>query len=466
MAWWSDLLPGEHYGLEYDGDDVAHERVAVWPSGDDHWVGYTPDGDLYAEDLRCRDPTTGPRRSFKLDAPGRAASGATKLPMYVFKESVGRGRLRALVLDARRLVGDDLEPRLTPTKALVDGSEVTLPELLGVPDRRLRGKSSPEDDRDDTVAARVAPKGYEWTLDDGSRVTAAAGDLITPDGMAGLRKAKDGWVMFSAKPVDATTTADGAANHDQDLDLAARLGLKGDSKTGGQAKPDDGQDEQDVRVLDVEWDSHGERHRDWRAVVQDSTQEYFNDAPTPGPPTALHMAKSMYRTGGDPKLWLEKFLRDKHVDSHDRTAHELRCLCEALWAAGCYDQLNLGGVSVVEVVSRRIAVIVEAYSDASKPNWAMAHLYREGTTADEVIAPSLRAHILRRAKDEAEVAGARARANTRMVPQWTPDGGAQGSGTGDDGGQSAGGGQEGRGRGSGGRGAGRRGRGVPPAGNG
>eukprot|EP00959_Pyramimonas_sp_CCMP1952_P243674 5093468-Pyramimonas_sp.AAC.1 len=56
------------------------------------------------------------------------------------------------------------------------------------------------------------------------------------------------------------------------------------------------------------------------------------------PPSALTTCKSMLRVGGDPRLWLREYLREKGLASADRVAHELRCICEALYMAGCYDQ--------------------------------------------------------------------------------------------------------------------------------
>ena len=70
------------------------------------------------------------------------------------------------------------------------------------------------------------------------------------------------------------------------------------------------------------------------------------DAPTEGPSTTLHMAKTMSSHGRDPRLWLERVLREKRIEPSDRTARELRVLCHGLWCAGCFDQLTLGALSV------------------------------------------------------------------------------------------------------------------------
>ena len=86
-------------------------------------------------------------------------------------------------------------------------------------------------------------------------------------------------------------------------------------------------------MLDVLWDDRCERLQDWCSAVVASTQELFADSPVTGPPAALHMVKSTYRTAGNPELWYEKFLRDKLMEGGDHISNELRTLCDSLWAS-------------------------------------------------------------------------------------------------------------------------------------
>ena len=55
----------------------------------------------------------------------------------------------------------------------------------------------------------------------------------------------------------------------------------------------------------------------------------------------------MERQGGDPRLWLDKWLREKHLADSDRVAHELRRLADVLHMARVVDQLNVGGLHSV-----------------------------------------------------------------------------------------------------------------------
>ena len=96
-----------------------------------------------------------------------------------------------------------------------------------------------------------------------------------------------------------------------------------------------------------------------------------------GEGTALHMAKMMERQGGDPRLWAERWPRERLIERDSRTGHELSVLKNALHQGGFYDQLNVGGLGCLEVICQRIAVLVEAHSQPSRPNWTAAR-YLEG----------------------------------------------------------------------------------------
>ena len=51
-----DLVPGDYIEAEYDGDDVAHERLLLWPVTQGLWVVHSPDADEWAEDIDSSDP--------------------------------------------------------------------------------------------------------------------------------------------------------------------------------------------------------------------------------------------------------------------------------------------------------------------------------------------------------------------------------------------------------------------------
>ena len=113
--------------------------------------------------------------------------------------------------------------------------------------------------------------------------------------------------------------------------------------------------------------------------------------------------------------------------------------------------MNLGALMIVEALTRRIAGIVSAHSNPTKPSWEQIKYFTGTPTVDDVAGPALRAHVARKVKEENENNTMSGRPQQRGAPA---DGG-------DD---AAGGGRAGGGRGGGGRGMGRgRGRGVAPS---
>ena len=114
----------------------------------------------------------------------------------------------------------------------------------------------------------------------------------------------------------------------------------------------------DARTLLVDYDNHGIRYKEWRSVAHESKEYGYPDWPHEGPATVLHMVKHMLKFGGDPKLWLELWCRQKSISEQDRVKHELRCLMEVLYYGGTYDQLNMPVLASFESVARRVQCIV------------------------------------------------------------------------------------------------------------
>ena len=58
------------------------------------------------------------------------------------------------------------------------------------------------------------------------------------------------------------------------------------------------------------------------------------------------------------------------------------------------------------VIYRRIAVLVEAHSPPSRPNWTAARYLEAAPMSEEVILPGLRSFAMRRAKEEVDIQNA------------------------------------------------------------
>ena len=183
--------------------------------------------------------------------------------------------------------------------------------------------------------------------------------------------------------------------------MAASLQVAPRGGPSSENRVDEGED---ARVLDVLRDDHGERFRDWRSAATESTQELFADSPVTGLPTALHVMKSMCRTAGDPTREIFQATNARREATAPATS---RAHSATLCAAVSYGQSNLGALASVEIQCRRIAVIIAAHNDAQHPSWTTARFYSEGTQADAAITPVLLSHVLRGAKDEADIFASR-----------------------------------------------------------
>ena len=168
-----------------------------------------------------------------------------------------------------------------------------------------------------------------------------------------------------------------------------------------------------MRTLWVDYDEQGQRYKEWRRVVAECTETKHEDSPVQGPPSCLHMMKHWERHGGNPRLWLDVWCRNRNISQGERVYHELSVLLELFYVGGTYDQLNMGCLVCFEVAARRIQSVIDAYSqDPSKPQWNNARLYSGVSSAMELVSPELRHYVARRAKEEIEVDTMRTRNRT------------------------------------------------------
>ncbi|CAK0793120.1 unnamed protein product, partial [Prorocentrum cordatum] len=167
-------------------------------------------------------------------------------------------------------------------------------------------------------------------------------------------------------------------------------------------------EKEDLRTCWIDADETGARFKEWRKVVQESTQEVFSDSNIRGPPVCLEICRKMYRRGGAPKMWFQEWCKEQGVTRKDRAYHEVQTLIEVLYLAGTHDQLNMGALASLEVVSRRLLQYVEAYAHgADQANWGAAK-YLGGTTNPLDLAPdALHSYVSRLSKEEHELVALR-----------------------------------------------------------
>ena len=443
--WWKAAKVGDMAMVTYSDDDVGHERVMIWPAGgkgeEGHWWVLTPDHDCYVEDLTGSSPDKGPSASAPLKG-GRKVAG---IEVYRFRGAPSADHIASLAAEQEKVedakgqeyvkpLGGSSKPRRTSTAVVATGSPVG-----------------------GGMAAAGAVLGHVWVQAEpiGGR---GIGSVIDATKSHGVRCGSRGFFEIGGVSVVADLVEVGREKeYRSEREDFLRGVLARPGTVVAEKEPEDRDDPEDGRTLWVDWDAHGERFKEWREVVAESTQLGFGESSfvPDGAPTALHMGKMMYRRGGDPRRWVEIWLREKRLEGSDRTAFELRTLCEIFACFGSFDQCNIGGVLAIEILARRIAGVVDAYSVAARPSWNSSKYYQGTAQSDDVISPTLRAQVLKKSRDDVEVINAQARlAGMRGVPEKDDKGEKSEDGGGD------GDGARGRGRG---RGRGRSGRTVPGA---
>ena len=106
-------------------------------------------------------------------------------------------------------------------------------------------------------------------------------------------------------------------------------------------------------------------------------------------------------------MWLQMWMRTKHISTTDRVYHEMKVLCDALFYAGTFDQVNIPALMGFEVVCRRMQAIVDAYADPSKPSWENAKLFTGQGSPEDLVSPTFRSYATKKNRDELELLQAR-----------------------------------------------------------
>ena len=115
---------------------------------------------------------------------------------------------------------------------------------------------------------------------------------------------------------------------------------------------------EDLRTCPIDTDETGSRSKSWRNVVLESTQETFSDSVVSGLATALTVCRKMLQNGSDPKRWFAEWAEELSFGREDRAGHEMFSFIHIFYQAGCYDQLNMGALACMELVSRRLQQIL------------------------------------------------------------------------------------------------------------
>jgi len=97
-------------------DDVAHERLALWPVDLDTWVVRSPDGDMWPEDLSGGDPSSGPMlsRPARRRMAKKGPHAGSLPPVYRFRERLEGPSLKTAVVRGLVAATEVVELERTP----------------------------------------------------------------------------------------------------------------------------------------------------------------------------------------------------------------------------------------------------------------------------------------------------------------------------------------------------------------
>jgi len=408
----SELRVRDRVLVWYNGDTVWHERLLVRPVSSALWFIATPDRDAYLERL------VGGARS---DSPVKC--------VLMVKGVVPVG-LRG---DTHLFLSEVSENEWS---RLREASEEVCAGPLGK-SMLLRGEKAWDDEKVTPVALedvasfgldrspRLRSDAYVWLLsspllDDKGAVVYDAGlemEVVKSDLLGAKfgvhflatgeevmvervpRELVPRFVPLKRDVAPGSAGAGGAVVH-----AGGAEGLRNELAKKAADEGADGEDDGDMRILTVEYDSSGERLRDWRSAVAVFKEDPFPDWPLSGPRSVMWLSTFFVKLSLSPSLWLERHLQTEGWSSTDRSVHELRVLAEVLELAAQYDQLNLGSLACMERLCRRWQAILEAHTrDPAQPDYEAAEAFSGTVNRRVCVAPSLRAHVAREMRDEAEI---------------------------------------------------------------
>ena len=110
----------------------------------------------------------------------------------------------------------------------------------------------------------------------------------------------------------------------------------------------------DARVLTVMYDPQGQRFRDFRDAVYNSSSPAWTDWPLTGPRTTLWCLKWMLHRAGSPLSWHLMWVQLGKLSTSDSLVLSHEFSCRMLECATTYDQVDTGALASFEVCARQL----------------------------------------------------------------------------------------------------------------
>ena len=125
---------------------------------------------------------------------------------------------------------------------------------------------------------------------------------------------------------------------------------------------------EDLRVLEVLFDSAEERFRSYDSAANTYAEHDFFDWPIDGPRSTYSVLKQLRRDGRTFLQQHDDWALRGQVDASNRAVHEHRLLSRALPDSVIYDQLAVPNLGCIEVMVRRRMLIERAPFGQSRSN--------------------------------------------------------------------------------------------------
>ena len=191
----------------------------------------------------------------------------------------------------------------------------------------------------------------------------------------------------------------------------------------------------------VAFDEQGQRHRSWKSVCDESSEDAWEDWPVRGPRTVQWVARFIERAHRTPTNHHTTWRSLCRLQATDAGVAEHETLCRALEALGSYDQINVCNSAAAEVLVRKLQVIEEKHRDRLLQNTGGAvdddvHLFlgtEAGTRGGACVCPALQGWIAEELARESAILKERRKAREERQlarPKAAPKGGARGAGDG------------------------------------
>ena len=134
-----------------------------------------------------------------------------------------------------------------------------------------------------------------------------------------------------------------------------------------------------------------------------------------GRPLRVPSAERCFRTGSDPKRWFAEWAKELSIGRKDRAWHEMHTLIDIFCQAGRHDQLNMGALACMVLVSRRFPQFTEACAHGADADNCPSAKHFSGSSSLDLVPPQMRSHASRLSRQEAELEHLRARAETHAA---------------------------------------------------